>query len=102
MGWGIRINWGHVAIWRRLAILWLGYVGVGLLVGWKLGPRLDEIAFLLLLPLAPLAAWIALSFLWALLRLWLDRGKAGLPVVGRKRRLAAQPHQRVTGGAGCP
>lgn len=98
MGWGISINWGHVAIWRRLAILWCGYVCVGLLLGWGLGPRRDEVVFLLLLPLAPLAAWVAVSFLWALLRLRLDRGKAWWPVIGRKRRLAAQPHQSIAGG----
>lgn len=77
--WGIGINWAHVAVWRRFAYLWLGYVGLGLVAGAHLGPRPDEIAFVLLLPLAVVVPY----------------GLACLGLVALKLRLVGLQHWRV-------
>lgn len=51
MAWGVSINRPHLLLWRRLAVGWLAYVGVGLVLGAALKPRPDEVAFVLTLPL---------------------------------------------------
>ncbi len=65
MGWGISINRDHVTLWRRWAVAWVAFVVCGLVFGWRLGPRADEIAFVLALPLAILVPWGAWCFLAA-------------------------------------
>jgi Sec-independent protein secretion pathway component TatC len=93
MGWGITLNQHHVANCKRILIAWLGFVAFGLILGARLGPRPDEIAFMLLLPL-PLIALYALGclalgllrLLWPVRRDWHTR-----PVL----RLFAQAHQRI-------
>lgn len=47
----VGLNRPHLALWGRLALLWLMYVGFCLVAGWHLKPRPDEVAFVLLLPL---------------------------------------------------
>lgn len=79
MGWGISINRAHVTLWRRWAIAWAAFVAFGLVIGWRLGPRADEIAFVLALPLAVLVPWGAWCFLAA--------GAQALWPVGRAWRL---------------
>lgn len=44
-------NWPHIALWGRLTRFWATYVAAGLIMGWSLGPRVDEVIFVALLPL---------------------------------------------------
>ena len=53
MGWRVSINRQHVRLWRGYAIAWAAFVAFGLVAGWRLGPRPDEVLFVLLAP--PLA-----------------------------------------------
>lgn len=94
MGWGITLNQHHVANCKRILIAWLGFVAFGLILGARLGPRPDEIAFMLILPL-PLVALYALGcLLLGLLRiLWPVRRHHWSALWSR--RLLAQTHQRV-------
>ena len=66
MGWGIGLNWTHVELWKRLAAYWLAYVAVGLLIGWHLKPRLDELLFVLCIPIVIVVPWaiVSLSLAW--------------------------------------
>ena len=94
MGWGITLNQHNVANCKRILIAWLGFVAFGLILGARLGPRPDEIAFMLLLPL-PLIALYALGCLaLGLLRLlWPVRRDNGSAL--GNRRLLPQTHQRI-------
>lgn len=70
--WGIGINWDHVALWRGWLVHWLIFVGCILVLGWHLGPRSDEVAFVLALPLWILVPYALLCLLLAAVRvLWL-------------------------------
>lgn len=68
MGWGIRINWGHVNLWLTYGVAWLAFVGFALVAGWHLKPRLDEVVVVVLLPLGVLVPYAVLCFLVAALK----------------------------------
>lgn len=88
--WGIGINWPHVALWRRWLCLWLGFVAFGLVVGWTLKPRPDEILFMLALPALVLVPYAVGCFLVSAIRLGLVnlRGRnASIVTLTRNKRL---------------
>lgn len=84
--WGIGINWAHVAVWRRFVYLWLGYVGLGIVAGAHLGPRPDEIAFVLLLPLAVVVPYALVCLGLAALKLRLVDLERRHPLIFRLAR----------------
>jgi len=69
--WRIQIDKQHVMLWLRWLKAWLAFVGVALVFGWHLKPRMDEVVFILLLPV-PVVAVYALGCLAiaALKALW--------------------------------
>lgn len=69
--WGIGINWAHVAVWRRVLITYLGFVGFCLIAGAHLKPRPDEIAFMLVLPLWVIVPYTAGCLFLGTAKLWL-------------------------------
>lgn len=69
MAWGVKLNRDHVRLWQRLAMLWGGFVLFGLVAGMHLNPRLDEITFIALLPLAVLVPYALICAALALIRL---------------------------------
>lgn len=69
MQWAISLNPQHVAGLKKALGLWLGFVAFGLVLGAGLGPRPDEIAFMVLLPLPFVAAYATWCFLVACLKL---------------------------------
>lgn len=69
MGLDISLNKPHAVLWGRFARWWLAYVAVGLILGWRLGPRLDEFLFVLFLPLVIAVPWAILSLALAWLKL---------------------------------
>lgn len=72
-GWGIGINWVHVAVWRRGLAMYAGFVLFCLIAGANLGPRPDEILFAVMLPAWAIIPYAIASLLVAVLRLWLVR-----------------------------
>lgn len=68
MGLGIGINWEHVALWRRWLITWLVFVGFAVVVGWRYGPRQDEVTVAVFLPLLVLVPYALGCLLLALAR----------------------------------
>ena len=78
MRWTLHLNRPHVAlIWRALQG-WLLFVGLGIVVGWRYRPRLDEIAFLTILPLFVLGPYIAFCLVASAVKLlWLARHQYG-------------------------
>ena len=95
MSWQLQLNHAHVARWRRYVIWWLAYVAAGLLFGWHLGPRPDEVAFVLALPLAVIVPYGLFCLGAAYLRayLWPVGGDGG-------RRRALHPALRLAVGGG--
>ncbi len=94
MSWGVEVNRPHVLLWARWGVAWLLYVAVGLVVGWQLKPRPDEITFVLFLPLAVLVPYAAACLILGLLRTWL------WAPVGWQRRLLGRvlaAQQRIGG-----
>lgn len=85
--WGIRINWEHVALWKRGLMGWFGLMAFALVAGAHLGPRPDEVLFVVCLPAVVLLPYAAFCAALALLRLALELGKhrwvAALRVYGR-------------------
>ena len=100
MGWGITLNRTHVTACKQALIVWLGFVAAGLILGARLGPRPDEIAFMILLPL-PLIALYALGCLaLGLLRILWPVRRNGHPHPRSLLRLFAQTHQRIRDRSG--
>lgn len=71
--WGIGINWGHVALWRRWLIQWLIFVGVAVVLGWHLGPRPDEVAAAVFLPMLVLVPYALGCLMLVVVRVLLAR-----------------------------
>lgn len=46
----IKLNHAHILIWKKMLAYWLAFVVFGLIAGWHLKPRPDEVAFMLSLP----------------------------------------------------
>lgn len=94
MTWGFGLNWPHVTLWRRLFMAWLVFVAFGLVLGWRFGPRPDEVAFMLVLPLLVVLPYAVGCLGLAVLRLlWASAHRRAF--VWRHRRLLAQAHQRI-------
>lgn len=93
MAWGVRLNQDHVRLWRGYLLAWLAFVGFGLVIGAHLKPRPDEVAFMLVLPLAVLVPYASLCFVGAVLRsLWASGAGWRRSLVGHKRfRIHARP-----------
>lgn len=71
MAWGVSINRPHLALWRRLVVGWLAYVGIGLVLGAHLKPRPDEVVFVLALPVLVIVPYAIGCLAVAGLRTWL-------------------------------
>lgn len=92
MGWGISLNRDHLAVWGRWAILWLLFIGFGLIAGWHLSPRLDEIVTVALLPLAVLVPYVLGCLGLAVFRLlWPPLRRA----LGANQRLGEQARSQT-------
>lgn len=93
--WGIGINWDHVRVWQGWLISWLVFVGVALVLGWRLGPRPDEVAVAVFLPLLVLIPYVLGCLLLAVLRLSLARLLSSRYVLRAvqvaKQRIAGRP-----------
>lgn len=98
---GIGIDWDHVRLWRRRLLGWAAFVAFLVVAGWGLGPRPDEVLFVLVVvPLAVLIPYVAGCLGLALLRLWLVGEKHGRP--GRVAGIFHVTYGRPRGGAGDP
>lgn len=86
MAWGLSLNRPHVALWRRYLTGWAIFVAFVLVTGWSLSPRLDEVAFVLFLPLVILIPYVAVCLLGVYAKLWL---------LGLKRRAALWQARRI-------
>lgn len=71
MRWKLKLDRQHLLLWCRFAIYWLCYVIAGLIAGWHLKPRMDEVIFVLLLPVLIVATYAAACFVAAALKVWL-------------------------------
>jgi hypothetical protein len=59
----IEFNVDHVRVVLRLFWRWVWFVALALILGWHLGPRVDEVLFVLfVVPALALAAYIAFCF----------------------------------------
>lgn len=81
-GWGIGINWAHVAVWQRGLVMYAGFVVFCLIAGAHLGPRRDEILFAIVLPAWAIIPYAIISLAGAFLRLWLVRWKWQRRLIG--------------------
>ena len=54
------INRGHIRLVGQLLVGWVAFVGFGLIIGWNLHPRIDEVVFVLSLPLFVVPAYAVL------------------------------------------
>jgi hypothetical protein len=73
----IEFNVDHVRVVLRWFWRWVGFVALALVLGWHLGPRIDEVVFVLfVVPAAALAAYVALCFAIAVL-------KSLLPIIAK-------------------
>ena len=52
------INSDHVSLWKRYALSWIFFVLCLVVLGWAKGPRVDEVIFVLLLPVPILVAYV--------------------------------------------
>lgn len=86
MGWKISLNTEHIRIWKRMLLYWLAFVVMGLITGWHLKPRPDEILFVLSMPafiVIPYGLW---CFAVAVARLLWPVGFDRWPfLVGRRK-----------------
>ena len=98
MGWGISVNHSHVAACGRYLLAWVAFVAFGVVLGWGLNPRLDEVAFMLALPLVVLLPYAAFCLLLPWLRLLAVGLQRATRFVGRVR-LAPEGVQGAGGGA---
>ncbi len=97
MGLGIGINWDHVALWRRWLITWLVFVGFAVLVGWRYGPRQDEVTVAVFLPLLVVVPYALGCLLLAVARvLFAGAGRRARRLVGHAVKIA---HNRINRGA---
>lgn len=67
----LSLNWAHFRVWRRWTLTWLAFVGATLVLGAHLNPRLDEVMFVLFLPLIVLVPYIAVCLFAVLYKAWL-------------------------------
>lgn len=88
----IKLNWTHVRLWRGYFLGWLAFVAFGVVIGWRLNPRSDEIAFMLAIPFLVVVPYAALCLLIAV-------AKSSLAIWRENRRWSAlvrqQPRKRV-------
>lgn len=94
MGWAISLNRAHVSGLKKALGLWLGFVGFGLIAGAALGPRPDEIAFMVMLPLPFIAAYAAYCLGLAILKALLWPVRDGHRTTPLNSRLAER-HGRI-------
>lgn len=67
----LTLNRDHVTFWKRICVAWIAFVAFGIVAGWRHGPRADEIALMLVLPLAIFIPYVALNLIVILVRaLW--------------------------------
>ena len=69
--WTISLNKPHVALLGRFVRWWLSYWVTCLVIGFWLRPGLDEVVYLLLLPVPLIAAYAVGCLGLAALRVWL-------------------------------
>lgn len=93
MGWTIQVEPRHLALWGRFARFWASYVAFCVVVGWHLGPTLEEVLMLTGLPLLVLIPYtlgcLGLAALRVLLRPLMVRRPAS------SRRYPAAPLRRA-------
>ena len=96
---GISIDWDYVRLWRGRLIAWAAFVAFLVAAGWHLGPRPDEVLFVLVVvPLTVLIPYVAVCLALAYLRLWLVGEHHGAP--GRVAGIFHITHGRLRAGAG--
>lgn len=72
----IGLNRPHLIRWIPVLGGWLAYVALALLLGAHLQPRLDEVLFVLTLPLWGIVPYAACCLAVAALRVWLWPARA--------------------------
>lgn len=65
----VLLNMAHVALWQRYAMYWLAYVAMAVVVGWSLGPKLEDVVFVTTLPLWGLIPYVAWCYAVAHLKM---------------------------------
>ena len=91
--WKINLNQDHIHLWKKMGGLWLIYMLFGLISGWHLQPRMDEIIFVLFLPIGIIIPYaLACLILVALKQLWTVRFH-GLP---RRRLPGLKTNQSIS------
>jgi len=90
--WRIGLNRTHFAVWGQVLAAWLVYVAFGLVAGFALHPRMDEVLFVLFLPLAVLVPYVLLCLGLLPLRYWLLGLRSGGKA--RSRRTLGPLHPR--------
>ena len=92
-GWRVEINRQHVGLWGALLAGWLAFVAFGLVIGWHLGPRLDEVLIILVLPLwLVVIPYALLCLLIAVARLlWPTIGRHWPPWLTARKRIGRRP-----------
>jgi hypothetical protein len=92
--WGIGINWAHVNRWVGWLISYEVFVASALVLGWHLGPRLDEVLVVATLPAWVLVPYVLLCLLLVVLRVLWARA---LPISRRLLQRAVVVRQKLLG-----
>lgn len=96
--WQLLINPDHVGTWIGLGLWWLCFVAFALVAGWHLGPRPDEVVFVLTLPLwMVLAPYVVFCLLATAMKAWLI---PILPVRWQLWAISRSPMPPAVGGTG--
>ena len=82
-------------MWRRYLLGWLAFVAFGLAAGWHLKPRLDEVAVVLVLPLAVLVPYVLGCLVLTILRLLWPARNANVEPPLRVDIVGAAGHARL-------
>jgi hypothetical protein len=67
----VSLNYSHMLVWRRYLVGWAAFVAFGIVAGWHLHPRLDEVVFMIALPLWIIVPYAVISLVAAMVRAWL-------------------------------
>ena len=86
--WRIQIDKAHVTLWLRWLKAWLALVAFALVFGWHLKPRVDEVVFMLLVPVGVVGLYALGCLAVATLKtLWAVRSqRVGLRLRGKRGR----------------